>query len=68
MMQRPIVPKIGGFPKPTTFQRLKLSMRVRDHNLWPGSGEWLEIVCPDNRHEYYNNKDSDVPTAHKPDF
>src|SRR6266481_3236586 len=34
----------------------------------PGSGEWLEIVCADNRHEYYNNKDSDVPTADKPDF
>jgi hypothetical protein len=31
-------------------------------------GEWLEIVCADNRHEYYNNKDSDVPTADKPDF
>jgi hypothetical protein len=31
-------------------------------------GEWLEIACADNRHEYYNNKDSDVPTADKPDF
>jgi hypothetical protein len=34
----------------------------------PGSGEWVEIVCADNRHEYYNKKDSDVPTADKPDF
>jgi hypothetical protein len=34
----------------------------------PGSGEWEEIVCADNRHEYYNNKESDVPTAAKPDF
>ncbi len=34
----------------------------------PGFGEWLEIVCADNRHEYYNNKDSDVPTAVTPDF
>jgi hypothetical protein len=34
----------------------------------PGTGEWVEIVCADNRHEYYNNKDSDVPTADKPDF
>jgi hypothetical protein len=25
-------------------------------------------VCADNRHEYYNNKDSEVPTADKPDF
>jgi hypothetical protein len=34
----------------------------------PGDGEWLEIVCADNRNEYYNNKQSDVPTADKPDF
>ena len=34
----------------------------------PGFGEWEEIVCADNRHEYYNNKDSEVPTAAKPDF
>jgi hypothetical protein len=33
-----------------------------------GSGQWQEIVCAENRHEYYNNKDSDVPTANKPDF
>src|SRR6266481_2634673 len=31
-----------------------------------GSGQWQEIVCAENRHEYYNNKDSDVPTADKP--
>jgi hypothetical protein len=30
--------------------------------------EWLEIVCPENRHEYYYNKNSEVPTADKPDF
>jgi hypothetical protein len=30
--------------------------------------EWPEIVCAENRHEYYNNKDSDVPTAIRPDF
>ena len=34
----------------------------------PGSGEWQEIACADNRHEYYNNKDTEVPTADKPDF
>jgi len=33
-----------------------------------GSGIWQEIICAENRHEYYNNKDSDVPTAAKPDF
>jgi hypothetical protein len=30
--------------------------------------DWLEIVCAENRHEYYNNKESDVPKADKPDF
>jgi hypothetical protein len=27
-----------------------------------------EIICAENRHEYYNNRDSDVPTAERPDF
>jgi hypothetical protein len=27
-----------------------------------------EAICAENRHEYYNNKDSDVPQADKPDF
>jgi hypothetical protein len=30
--------------------------------------EWAEVACAENRHEYYYNKDSDVPTADKPDF
>jgi hypothetical protein len=33
-----------------------------------GSGTWQEVVCAENTHEYYYNKDSDVPTADKPDF
>ena len=33
-----------------------------------GSDQWPEIVCAENTHEYYNNKDSDVPTADRPDF
>lgn len=33
-----------------------------------GSNEWPETVCAENIHEYYNNKDSDVPRADKPDF
>jgi hypothetical protein len=33
-----------------------------------GSGQWQEIICAENRHEYYNNKDSDVPSADRPDF
>jgi hypothetical protein len=30
--------------------------------------EWPEIVCAENTHEYYNNKESDVPFATKADF
>jgi hypothetical protein len=33
-----------------------------------GSDEWPETACAENTHEYYNNKNSDVPTAAKPDF
>jgi hypothetical protein len=29
---------------------------------------WPDEVCAENRHEYYNNKESEVPTAAKPDF
>jgi hypothetical protein len=33
-----------------------------------GSTDWPEVVCAENTHEYYNNKESDVPRADKPDF
>ena len=33
-----------------------------------GLGPWREYACAENRREYYNNKDSEVPTASKPDF
>ncbi len=33
-----------------------------------GSGEWDEEVCAENIHEYYYKRDSDIPTADKPDF
>ena len=32
------------------------------------SGDWPEFVCAENIHEYYYNKNSEVPTADKPDF
>jgi hypothetical protein len=34
----------------------------------PGPDHIAEGVCAENPHEYYNNKDSDVPKAEKPDF
>src|SRR5437667_319268 len=34
----------------------------------PALGQWTDLICAENTREYYNNKDSEVPTAHKPDF
>jgi hypothetical protein len=34
----------------------------------PAVGSWSELICAENIHEYYNNKDSAVPTADRPDF
>jgi hypothetical protein len=34
----------------------------------PGPDQIGEGVCAENPHEYYSNKDSDVPKADKPDF
>jgi hypothetical protein len=31
-------------------------------------GEFPELVCAENTHEYYAGKDTDVPRADKPDF
>jgi hypothetical protein len=30
--------------------------------------EWTDLICAENRHEYYHGADSAVPTAAKPDF
>ena len=34
----------------------------------PARDPWQEIVCAENTHEYYYNKESEVPTAARPDF
>jgi hypothetical protein len=31
-------------------------------------GEWTDLICAENRHEYFAGRDSAVPTADKPDF
>jgi hypothetical protein len=33
-----------------------------------GSDDWVETVCAENIHEYYYNKNSDVPADNHPDF
>jgi hypothetical protein len=32
------------------------------------TNEWREVDCAENRHEYYNSKESDVPRANRSDF
>jgi hypothetical protein len=34
----------------------------------PALGPWTELICAENRREYYHGKDSAVPHADKPDF
>src|SRR5215831_12737915 len=34
----------------------------------PNIGPWTELICSENRNEYYAGKNSEVPTAEKPDF
>jgi hypothetical protein len=58
---------------------LQLEFTVEDEGVftmpWSGAityrraaNEWREHVCAENMHEYYYNKNADVPTAGKPDF
>ena len=34
----------------------------------PAVNPWPELICAENTREYYNNRDSAIPTADKPDF
>jgi hypothetical protein len=34
----------------------------------PARDPWQETICAENTHEYYYNKEAEVPTANKPDF
>ena len=34
----------------------------------PALGQWTDLICAENTREYYNDKDSEIPIAHKPDF
>ena len=33
-----------------------------------GLGEWTELICAENPHEYYHARDTHIPVADKPDF
>jgi hypothetical protein len=73
--QRPPV----GIDRSYRGRHLQLTFTVEDPGVFTmpwtatitygrGSNEWPETVCAENTHEYYNNKNSEVPTAAKPDF
>jgi len=34
----------------------------------PGPDRWPEVICAENRNQYYSNDETDVPRAEKPDF
>jgi len=58
---------------------LQLEITVEDPGVftqpWSGTvtyrrpqGEWAEMVCAENTHEYYAGKETSIPVAAKPDF
>ena len=58
---------------------LQLAFTVEDPNVFtapwsstityrPSVGEWQDLICAENVHEYHLGKDSTVPHADKPDF
>jgi hypothetical protein len=58
---------------------LQLAFTVEDPNVFtrpwsatityrPAIGEWTDLICAENIHEYHLGKDSAVPHADKPDF
>jgi hypothetical protein len=61
-----------------TGKGLQVQFTVEDKNVfntpWGGAatyrraGGWVENVCAENTHEYYNNGFTKVPEAEKPDF
>jgi hypothetical protein len=69
----------GPLDKEYTGKYLQVHLTVEDEGAfttpWTAtmtyiidSNDWREVVCAENRHEYYYGKDSDVPRADKPDF
>jgi len=58
---------------------LQLAFTVEDPNVFttpwsatityrPARGEWTDLICAENVHEYYHGQDAAVPHADKPDF
>ena len=60
-------------------KHLQLEIQIEDSGVFTATwtsiitygrpiGAWAEHVCAENIHEYYNGRDSAVPTAGTPDF
>jgi hypothetical protein len=58
---------------------LQLHFTVEDENVFttpwsatityrPAVGEWTDLICAENVHEYFHSQDAAVPHAEKPDF
>jgi hypothetical protein len=71
--------RIGDISRSRRGKYLQIHLTVEDEGVFTvpwsatmtygrGADEWTENVCAENIHEYYYNKNSDVPTASKPDF
>ena len=69
----------GGIDRNYKGKHLQVTFTVEDEGVFTmpwtatitygrGTDAFPEIVCAENTHEYYANKDSDVPTANRPDF
>jgi hypothetical protein len=71
--------RFGNLNRNDGSKFLQLQLTVEDQGVFTtpwtatitygrGAGDWLETVCAENIHEYYYNKNSEVPAAAKPDF
>ena len=79
-----IAGRLGGAPgampvDPNYAKGLQLQFTVEDPNVFtmPWTAQvtfqhtrtsWTEQVCAENFHEFYSNKDTEIPQAEKPDF
>jgi hypothetical protein len=69
----------GEFDDKYRGKVLQLEFKVDDVNVFtmpwtatityrPAIGQWTDLICAENIHEYYGNKNAAVPQAEKPDF
>jgi hypothetical protein len=72
-------PQAAGFDENYKGKGLQVQFTVEDPNVfntpWSGLATyskaddiWVENVCAENTFEYYNNRDTEIPKADRPDF